>query len=93
MIETARQRAGRVAVVAPHGVLFRGGAEAKIRQKLIEENLLDAVVGLPTNLFQSTAIPVVVLIFDRRRETGGAFDERKTVLFIEASREFQQAKA
>ncbi len=46
MIETARQKAGRVAVVVPHGVLFRGGAEGKIRQKVIEENLLDAVVGL-----------------------------------------------
>jgi type I restriction enzyme M protein len=92
MIETARQKAGRVAVVVPHGVLFRGGAEGKIRQKMIEENLLDSVVGLPANLFQTTPIPVAVLVFDRRRESGGALTERKDVLFIDASREFQPAK-
>jgi type I restriction enzyme M protein len=93
MIETARQKAGRVAVVAPHGVLFRGGAEGKIRQKVIEENLLDAVVSLPANLFQTTAIPVAVLLFDRRRESGGPLAKRKDTFFIDASREFQQAKA
>jgi type I restriction enzyme M protein len=92
MIETAQQKAGRVAVVVPHGVLFRGGAEGKIRQKVIEENLLDAVVGLPANLFQSTPIPVAVLVFDRRRELGGTLVKRKDVLFIDASREFQPAK-
>jgi type I restriction enzyme M protein len=92
MIETARQKAGRVAVVVPHGVLFRSGAEGKIRQKVIEENLLDAVVGLPGNLFQSTAIAVAVLVFDRRREIGGSLANRKDVLFIDASREFQPAK-
>jgi type I restriction enzyme M protein len=93
MIETARQKAGRVAVVVPHGVLFRSGAEGKLRQKVIEENLLDAVVGLPNNLFQSTAIPVAVLVFDRRREHGGILAKRKDVMFIDASREFQAAKA
>ena len=92
MIETARQKAGRVAVVVPHGVLFRGGAEGKIRQKVIEENLLDAVVGLPTNLFQTTSIPVAILVFDRRRESGGPLHGRKDILFIDASREFQPAK-
>jgi len=92
MVETARQKAGRVAVVVPHGVLFRGGAEGKIREKMIEENLLDAVVSLPPNLFQSTAIQVAVLVFDRRREAGGPFAKRKDVLFIDASREFQPAK-
>jgi type I restriction enzyme M protein len=92
MIETARQKAGRVAVVVPHGVLFRSGAEGKIRQKVIEENLLDAVVGLPANLFQTTSIPVAVLVFDRNREVGGALDKRKDVFLIDASREFQPAK-
>ncbi|WP_455707876.1 N-6 DNA methylase [Mesorhizobium sp. ORM8.1] len=92
MIETARQRAGRVAVVVPHGVLFRSGAESKIRKKVIEENLLDTVIGLPANLFQSTSISVAVLIFDRRRESGGPLERRKDVLFIDASQEFQQAK-
>ncbi|MDI3469786.1 MAG: Type I restriction-modification system, DNA-methyltransferase subunit M [Pseudolabrys sp.] len=92
MIETARQKTGRVAVVVPHGVLFRSGAEGKIRQKIIEENLIDAVVGLPSNLFQTTAIPVAILVFDRRREAGGPLDDRKDILFIDASREYQPAK-
>jgi type I restriction enzyme M protein len=92
MIETARQKAGRVAVVVPHGVLFRGGVEGKIRRKVIEENLLDAVVGLPQNLFQTTAIPVAVLVFDRRRELGGVNAKRRDVVFIDASGEFQPSK-
>ncbi|WP_442756047.1 type I restriction-modification system subunit M [Methylocystis sp. JAN1] len=92
MVETAKPKFGRVAVVVPHGVLFRGGAEGKIRQKMIEENLLDAVIGLPANLFQSTSIPVAVLVFDRRRERGGARASTTDVLFIDASREFKQAK-
>jgi type I restriction enzyme M protein len=92
MVETARPKLGRVAVVVPHGVLFRGGAEGKIRQKMIEENLLDAVIGLPANLFQSTSIPVAVLVFDRRREKGGTRAKTTDVLFIDASREFKQAK-
>lgn len=72
---------GRVGVVVPHGVLFRGGAEGKIRQQLIEENLLDAVIGLPANLFFGTGIPAAILIFKRRRKGDG-------VLFIDASRDF-----
>ena len=58
------------AVIVPHGVLFRGGSEGDIRQTLIEENLLDAVIGLPANLFTSTGIPVAILVFDRSREAG-----------------------
>lgn len=92
MVETAKPKLGRVAVVVPHGVLFRGGAEGKIREKMIQENLLDAVIGLPSNLFQSTSIPVAVLVFDRRREKGGARAKITDVLFIDASREFKQAK-
>lgn len=92
MVETAKPKFGRVAVVVPHGVLFRGGAEGKIRQSMIEENLLDAVIGLPANLFQSTSIPVAVLVFDRRRQKGGARAKTTDVLFIDASREFKQAK-
>jgi type I restriction enzyme M protein len=93
MIETARQKAGRVAVVVPLGVLFRGGQEGKIRQKIIEENLLDAVIGMPSNLFHSTAIPVAILVIDRRREPNGPLADRKSILFIDASRDFQPAKA
>lgn len=92
MVETAKPKLGRVAVVVPHGVLFRGGAEGKIREQMIRENLLDAVIGLPQNLFQSTSIPVAVLVFDRRREKGGSRVATRDVLFIDASREFKQAK-
>jgi type I restriction enzyme M protein len=81
-----------VAVIVPHGVLFRAGAEGRIRQALIEENLLDAVVGLPANLFTTTGIPVAILIFDRSREEGGANADRRDVLFIDASREFTPGK-
>jgi type I restriction enzyme M protein len=92
MIEIAKRQIGRVAVIVPHGVLFRGGAEGKIRQALIEENLLDAVVGLPANLFTTTGIPVAILVFDRSREEGGANESRKDVLFIDASKEFTSSK-
>jgi type I restriction enzyme M protein len=77
---------GRVGVVVPHGVLFRGSSEGKIRQKLIEENLLDAVIGLPANLFFGTGIPAAILIFRRARADRG-------VLFIDASRDFEQSSA
>jgi len=92
MIESALEKEGRVAVVVPHGVLFRGAKEGRIRQALIEENLLDAVIGLPGNLFQTTSIPVAVLVFDRSREKGGANEKREDVLFIDASREFVPGK-
>lgn len=92
MIEIAKRQSGRVAVIVPHGVLFRGGAEGKIRGTLIEENLLDAVVGLPANLFTTTGIPVAILVFDRSREEGGVNEARKDVLFIDASKEFTPGK-
>lgn len=92
MIEIAKRQSGRAAVIVPHGVLFRGGAEGRIRQQLIEENLLDAVVGLPANLFTTTGIPVAILIFDRSREEGGANEGRRDVLFIDASKEFTPGK-
>ena len=59
---------------------------------MIEENLLDAVVGLPANLFTTTGIPVAILVFDRSREEGGANEDRKDVLFIDASKEFTPGK-
>ncbi len=92
MVEIARRQSGRVAVIVPHGVLFRGGNEGKIRQALIDENLLDAVVGLPANLFTTTGIPVAILVFDRSREQGGTNENRKEILFIDASREFTPSK-
>lgn len=93
MIETVKPKTGRVAVIVPHGVLFRGGAEGKIRQSLLEENLIDAVIGLPAGLFQTTGIPVAILILDRTREKGGENEDKKEVLFIEASKEFVPEKA
>jgi len=88
MIETTVADTGKVGVICPHGVLFRGGQEGVIRRKLIEENLLDAVIGLPANLFYGTGIPAAILIFDRGRTAS----RRKDVLFIDASREFSQEK-
>lgn len=92
MIETAKAKEGRVVVIVPHGVLFRGSSEGKIREALIKENILDAVIGLPAGLFQTTGIPVAILVFDRSREPGGANENRKDVLFIDASREFVSGK-
>lgn len=83
MIETMDTTRGRMGVIVPHGVLFRGGAEGTIRQKLIEENLLDAVIGLPPNLFYGTSIPAAILLFKRNKPDD-------TVLFIDASGGFAQ---
>jgi type I restriction enzyme M protein len=87
MLATAVEGKGRVGVVVPHGVLFRGGQEGKIRESVIKENLLDAVIGLPANLFYGTVIPAALMIFDKSRETNG----KSKVLFIDASREFEQS--
>ena len=92
MIETAKRRRGRVAVIVPHGVLFRGHREGRIRRALVEENLLDAVIGLPPKLFTTTGIPVAIMVFDRSREEGGANAGRRDVLFIDASRDFTPGK-
>jgi len=85
MVETLTEDSGRVGVVAPHGVLFRAGGEGKIRKKFIEENLLDAVVGLPANLFYGTGIPAAILVFKKNKADN-------TVLFIDASREYEDDK-
>ena len=71
---------GRMAIVLPHGVLFRGASEGKIRRQLVELNLLDAVIGLPANLFYGTGIPACILVFKKNRT-------RRDVLFIDASGE------
>ena len=85
MIETLKPVTGRMGVVVPHGVLFRGSSEGKIRQQLIEENLLDAVIGLPEKLFYGTGIPAAILIFKKHKSDD-------SVLFIDASREYQSGK-
>ena len=81
MVETMKPKTGRMAVVVPHGVLFRGSSEGKIRQKLIEENLLDAVIGLPEKLFFGTGIPAAILLLRKSKPD-------TSVMFIDASREF-----
>jgi type I restriction enzyme M protein len=85
MVETALADEGRVGVIVPHGVLFRGAAEGKIRQQMLEENLLKAVIGLPANLFFGTGIPTAILIFDKGKNT-------RDVLFIDASRGYMDDK-
>ena len=79
---------GRVAVLLPHGVLFRGGAEEEIRKYLIKDlNRLDAVIGLPANLFHGASIPVVVLVLKSKRNGNSG-----NILFIDASKEFKPGK-
>jgi type I restriction enzyme M protein len=83
MIETAKEKNGKVGVIVPHGVLFRSGAEGRIREALIKENLLEAVIGLPENLFFGTGIPAAILIFNKAKV-------RKEMLFIDASKGFEK---
>lgn len=84
MIETTLPQ-GRVGVVVPHGVLFRGSSEGKIRKQLVDENLLEAVIGLPSNLFYGTGIPAAILIFNKAKTS-------KDVLFIDASKDYLDGK-
>lgn len=90
MIASMDPKKGRAGVVLPHGVLFRGGQEAAIRQRVLDDDLLEAVIGLPRNLFYNTPIPTCVLVF---RAAGTKSAEReKGVLFIDASPRFAKAK-
>lgn len=87
MLRSLDDANGRMGVVLPHGVLFRGASEGKIRKEIVEHNLLDAVIGLPANLFYGTGIPACILIFKKNRT-------REDVLFIDASGEghFEKGK-
>ncbi|WP_304074529.1 type I restriction-modification system subunit M [Maricaulis maris] len=85
MVETLKAKTGRMAVVVPHGVLFRGSSEGKIRKKLVEENLLDAVIGLPEKLFYGTGIPAAILLLKRNKTDG-------SVIFVDARRAFKPGK-
>lgn len=80
-------KAGTMAIVLPHGVLFRGASEGKIRKNIIDNNLLDTVIGLPANLFYGTSIPTCVLVFKGREAR-----KNKDILFIDASNEFEKGK-
>ncbi|MDF2930846.1 MAG: type restriction-modification system subunit [Chryseobacterium sp.] len=86
MIETTFEDKGKVGVIVPHGVLFRGSSEGKIREQLINENLLEAVIGLPANLFYGTGIPAAILIFNKAK------GKNKDVLFIDASNDYDNGK-
>ncbi len=76
---------GTMAIILPHGVLFRGGAEAKIRTKLLKDGHIDTVIGLPANLFFSTGIPVCILVLKKCKKPDD-------VLFINASEHFEKGK-
>ncbi|MGO4905800.1 type I restriction-modification system subunit M [Flavobacterium sp. W20_MBD1_R3] len=85
MIETLNET-GKAGVVVPHGVLFRGSSEGKIRQKTIEDNLLEAVIGLPSNLFFGTGIPAAILVFNKDK------GKNTDILFVDASKHFESGK-
>ncbi|MBK7109386.1 MAG: type I restriction-modification system subunit M [Chitinophagales bacterium] len=76
---------GTMAIILPHGVLFRGGAEERIRKKLLIDNHIDTVIGLPSNLFYSTGIPVCILVLKKCKK-------HDDVLFINASEHYKQGK-
>lgn len=76
---------GTAVIILPHGILFRGAAEGSIRQQLIEDNQIDAIIGLPANLFDVATIPVLIMILKKNRTDNSVF-------FIDASREFEKGK-
>uniref|UniRef100_UPI0025D4FB48 N-6 DNA methylase n=1 Tax=uncultured Lactobacillus sp. TaxID=153152 RepID=UPI0025D4FB48 len=79
------KHSGVMSIVLPHGVLFRGGAEGKIRQKLLENGAIDAIIGLPANLFYSTSIPTVIVVLKKDKQD-------RDVMFIDASKGFEKVK-
>ena len=88
MVYHMDEQDGRVAVLLPHGVLFRGGAEEDIRKYLIRDlNRIDAIIGLPANLFHGTGIPVIVMVLKSNRN-----GNKDNILFIDASKEFKPGK-
>ena len=88
MVASMDPSKGRMGIVMPHGVLFRGSVEAKIRQCLIETDQLEAVIGLPTNLFYSTTIPACILVFRAKKDVA----RKGTVLFVDGSARFSKGK-
>lgn len=88
MIASMKEDTGRVGVVMPHGVLFRSGKEGEIRQCLLEKDLLEAVIGLPNNLFYSTSIPVALLIWRKTKRP----ERENKVLFVDATARYQSGR-
>src|ERR1019366_3161370 len=89
MIKSMAPAAGRMAVVLPHGALFRTGKEGEIRKKILQMDLLDAVIGLGPNLFYGTGLAACILIFRQRKRK----DRKKKVLIIDASHEYKTGRA
>ena len=79
---------GTMAVILPNGVLFRGGAEGKIRKGLVKEDLIEAIIGLPANLFYGTGIPATIILYNKDKEAA----RQNKIFFIDASRDFQEGK-
>tara|TARA_R110002111_G_scaffold248775_3_gene312594 strand:+ start:676 stop:2175 length:1500 start_codon:yes stop_codon:yes gene_type:complete len=89
MIKSMAAKTGRMAVVLPHGALFRMGAEGKIRQKLLGMDILDAVIGLGPNLFYGTGLAACIMVFRNKKPV----KHRKKVLIVDASKEFKKGRA
>lgn len=87
MISTLNQE-GRMGVVVPHGVLFRGGSEGKIRESILREDLIEAIVGLPSKLFYGTGIPAAIIVVNKNKPP----ERQDSILFIDASKEFHEGK-
>lgn len=79
---------GRAGIVLPHGVLFRGGAEGRIREQLIKNDLIDAIIALPVKLFYGTGIPAAIIIFNKNKPQ----DHKNKILIIDAERDFEEGK-
>lgn len=88
MISSMAQKTGRMAVVLPHGALFRMAAEGKIRRKILGMDLLEAVIGLGPNLFYGTGLAACIMVFRRRKQPA----KRNKVLFVDASRLFKKGR-
>ncbi|MGN6642182.1 MAG: N-6 DNA methylase, partial [Verrucomicrobiota bacterium] len=89
MLKSMAAKSGRMAVVLPHGALFRMGKEGEIREKILGMDLLEAVIGLGPNLFYGTGLAACILIFRQRKKP----DRRRKVLIVDASKEFKTGRA
>lgn len=87
MAATLNQK-GKAGVVMPHGVLFRGGAEGKIREGLLKEDMVEAIIGLPSNLFYGTGIPASIILLNRNKEE----DQKNKVFILDGSKDYQEGK-
>ena len=89
MVKSMAPRTGRMAVVLPHGALFRMGKEGEIREKLLGMDVLEAVIGLGPNLFYGTGLAACILVFRQKKAT----DRKNKVLIVDASKEFKTGRA